>query len=213
MASRRSGWSRRSSRHGLRGFGDLLRSKRVRRRVLYGLIALFAGYCLIWLVQFYIGSTAYADVALNSGRPDALYALGRPERVRSADGSVKAPANEADLNAATGWLYRSSAGGDVEVRFDPAGIVESIGCRHNDVQPFSCPALYAIPLGTTEDVVMRRLGSPTRTEIVGGAKRMIYADIGATYELQRFRVFAVSLSRDQGGFFAKTGRYLRSLVP
>lgn len=187
-------------------------TSRHRRLLKWAALGLVALYLLIRLALFWLGTWGYADVGLENSRAEVLYSLGAPERAVGANGTP----TDQDPSAQSGagqWFYPTGAGGRIAIGYDAAGRVTSIGCGHDDLQPFSCPAMLGTDIGTEEGDLYRSFGSPSRERIVDGTKLAIYDDVGVTYRLKRFRVYQMELRADQGGFFGKFGRFIRSLVP
>ena len=150
---------------------------------------LFIGMCLVgaayagtigWETRW--ASRHYPPVKIGMTPAEVRYLLGAPRTV------------EAD-----GALYRySERGREVEVRFAPAGRMESIACAGGEVAPSTCPRIHGIGIGTHEYDVLRRFGMPSRETFSGEEKTMYYDGVGTAFQLRLLLVTQIELRRGAG---------------
>lgn len=161
------------------------------------LLVVLLAYVFFSLISWYFQTVSYGVVGMGDDKHDVRYALG----------SEHGGAETAQI-----WTYPTEANSTIRVEFTPSGQLDRISCSSAAAEPDSCPELYGIGIGETEDVIGGHLGAPSYIHISGDKKFIAYNSIGATYVLQQFVV--TGLIRDPGRdrFVGKSWKFLRSLV-
>lgn len=213
MAVTSRGWRRSRRKFSTRRALRILRNPAMLRLIAGILIVLLivrvasAGYA------FRFDSSGYAGVGLGNSRQDVLYGIGQPAETADASGAWRPFRTTAEL-AANGWAYQDSGGGRVDVRFDERdGKVGSVSCTQSEAIPSACGHLYGIGLGDSEDRLSFKLGRPTAERLATGVKIVRYDDLGVEFTLKQYTVYKIKALRERGGAFARTLRFVRSLVP
>jgi hypothetical protein len=160
------------------------------------LIALLA-YVAISLVVWYLQVTTYGLVTMEDDRHAVRYALGGEHGGADSDRI---------------WTYKADADAEIRIAFTPEGMLDTISCSSPAAEPDSCPELYGIGIGETEDAIGGHLGAPSHIRIVGDRKYIGYDSIGATYVLQQFVVTGLVRDPHRGSFLGKSWKFLRSLI-
>lgn len=161
------------------------------------LLVVLGLYVLVSLFNWYFHVNTYGVVAMGDDKSAVRYALG---------------GQHGGAENSRIWTYQAEADAVIKVEFTPGGQLDRISCSSAAVEPDSCPQLYGIGIGETEDVVGGHLGAPSRIGISGHRKYMTYQSLGATYVLEQFVVTGLIRDPDQGGFFGKTWKFLRNLI-
>lgn len=164
------------------------------RRALAAVIGIYLFYSLaVWYFQV----SSYGVVSMNDDEGAVRYALGAPVREDAANRK---------------WTYNLEANAILTVEFAPDGLLSRISCASPSVEPRSCPELYGIGIGQSEDALVGRLGSPSYVRISGDRKYITYAGLGATYVLQQFVVTGLVRDARRGSFLGKSWKFIRNLV-
>jgi hypothetical protein len=161
------------------------------------LIAVAAIYILISLYNWYFHVNSYGVIYMDDDKDAVRYALGPPAR---ADVSDRV------------WTYNLEANATLTTTFGANALLDRVACASPSAEPASCPELYGIGIGESEDVVVANLGNPSYIRIVGDRKYLTYVGIGATYVLQRFVVTGLVRETRRGSFLDKSWKFLRNLV-
>lgn len=154
-------------------------------------------YVGLSLVMWYLQAATYGLVAMDDDRHAVRYALGGEHGGAETDRI---------------WTYEADADAIIRIRFAPDGTIERISCSSPAAEPDSCPELYGIGIGETEDAIGGHLGAPSDIRIVGDRKYIGYNSIGATYVLQKFVVTGLVRDPHRGSFSGKAWKFLRSLI-
>lgn len=185
-----------------------------RRTVAIVVAALLTVYVGYRAYDFNESLEYYADEAVGDPRAIVLYGLGDPRATASRDGRSAPLVGPASANRDPVWRYAGSTGGQVDIVFDPRDDrVTTIACSQPDAQPFACPHLFQLGLGTIEERIYWKLGKPTSESVAGQVKVMHYADIGASYHLKRYTVFKIVLHRNKGSLSGILWRFAHGLLP
>ncbi|HEU0045284.1 hypothetical protein [Sphingomonas sp.] len=112
----------------------------------------------------------------------------------------------------TEWRYLENGSASV-VRFDRNGAVRTMGCAATVPDGGAdCPTLFGIRIGTSEDTVWSRLGTPQALIFREDGKILHYPELGLRILLRRLQVVAVE-RHDPVGSLPLVGRTLRMLAP
>lgn len=149
----------------------------------------------------------YADIGLGDAQKEVLYVLGPPPHFihpartlndgnpfskfgRVVDGAK--PEEKVSYTDSNEWLYTVHQG-RTDVAFDKAGgRVTSIACFSES--SYSCPSLYGIRDGSSEDDVLSQLGKPASEELDGVTKTVRYPQYNLTVYLEKRRVYMLKVS-------------------
>lgn len=149
----------------------------------------------------------YADIGIGDAQKEVLYVLGPPPHFidpappandgnpfskfgRVVDG--KKPEEKVAYTDSKEWLYTGYQR-RTDVGFDKAGgRVTSVACFSES--SYSCPSLYGIRDGSTEDDVLSQLGKPTSEELDGVTKTVRYPQYNLTLYLEKRRVYMLKVS-------------------
>ena len=161
------------------------------------LLVVLLAYVFFSLISWYFQTASYGVVGMGDDKHDVRYALGAEHGGAETDRI---------------WTYKTEANATIRIEFTPSGKLDRISCISPAAEPNSCPELYGIGIGETEDAIGGHLGAPSYIRIAGDKKYIAYSSIGATFVLQQFVV--TGLIRDPGrdSFFGKSWKFLRSLV-
>jgi hypothetical protein len=141
-------------------------------------------------------SFIYDALWLGASEHEVRYMLGTPEAVE-AGGSV----------------YRyADTGRALTVRLSPDGRTESIGCAAAGSGPPTCSKVHGIGIGTTEDVVLLKLGTPSRVTFSGNEKTLHYDGMGLSLTLSLFKVRTIEV-RDGASLIGYLPRALWAMLP
>lgn len=160
--------------------------------------------------QFQYESGSYADVVMKSSASDALYSVGRPDRVRNDGGEINRTAG--NPTAFSEWHFAAPR---MVIRFDgPGGGVSSVLCSGGDGPAVvSCYKTLSLGVGAAEVAMRDRLGAPTSELVESGRKIARYPEIGHDFVLSRFRIQAVKVYPDDGSTLARFWRLIRFAIP
>ena len=89
------------------------------------------------------------------------------------------------------WEYEQ-ADHRIDVDFDAAtGMLREIACfsRHT----MNCPPLLGIQDGTSEDILVQKLGKPSNQKIDGVTKKINYSDLGVWFNLEQRKVYMIGV--------------------
>jgi hypothetical protein len=138
----------------------------------------------------------YDALRLEASESEVRYLLGTPDAVE-AGGSV----------------YRyAETGRELTMRFSPEGRLDSVSCAAAGSGPATCSKVRGIGIGTTEDVVMLKLGRPSRETYSGNEKTMHYDGMGLSFRLSLFKVRTIEVHMG-GSFIGYAPRALWALLP
>lgn len=111
------------------------------------------------------------------------------------------------------WEYVRTENATFTVEFGPNGTVEGLECTARPAAPtYSCGPVAGIWNRDTEEQVLR-MGRPTREQIVGVTKLMVYEDIGVYFRLTKGRVYQIGLIPPARKSSAAIGRYFERRFP
>jgi len=86
------------------------------------------------------------------------------------------------------WWQYDSSGSRLDVDFDPkTKAINRIGCYSKAV--LNCPLLLGLSDGSSENVVIEKLGKPSFEHIDGVAKEMEFANFGVWFYLEKQKVY------------------------
>jgi len=153
--------------------------------------------------------TEYAEVKLGDSADQVRYVLGAPAafldrtpeeadkpwtkdpRVVRAD-----DAKEGHLIVnSTGWQYDVRTNTQINVSFDapaPSGKVIAVACYSQTV--YSCPEVFGLRDGSSEEEVLKHLGKPDSDTIESSAKVLRYEAYNLTLYLVKKRVYMVTVT-------------------
>jgi hypothetical protein len=152
--------------------------------------------------------TSYAEVKLGDSAEQVRYALGHPptflykgdetktgnpfdqflEVVKSDDLSKAHLLKESKV-----WQYPGRTNTEISVTFDkPGGVVDSIACYSQG--SYSCPSVFGIEDGTSEDAVLEHLGKPDAEKLDQAAKVMRYNRYNLTLYLVKKQVYMLEVT-------------------
>lgn len=150
-------------------------------------------------------ATKYAGVALGDSAAQVRYALGDPVALLREPGSgepwtkfgwVMTPegAEKAELfDKATSWRYLIERDTLITVRFDrPGGAAISLEC--NSSSTYSCPEIFGLRDGHTEEAVREHLGTPDAERLKDTTKTLQYSRYNLTLSLEKKRVYQLIVS-------------------
>ena len=146
-------------------------------------------------------------------RSEVLYGFGRPDVVSNdAEDGVRVTSTT-PIDAYDRWQYPADGGGTFRFRFNDAGISDRVSCIHDSADRGSCPTVFGIGIGDTEDHVVYQLGvAPVRT--LNGTRAILrYPSIGTEFELEQFEVRRITLSTDRSSIISRIPRFVRYLIP
>lgn len=161
-------------------------------------------------------ATAYADIALGDSMEEVRYSKGVPDDVMKEDDSL--PNNPRgwltvvsvphlpkgqDITDYLHWSYDDQFAGRIDAEFSPdSKTVVRVSCYSGENQ--TCAGLVGVSSGTTEAVLLDRLGEPSSADIEpeSGVKTLRYAQFNATYRLKERRVYSLRLE-DEAKFAAE----------
>jgi uncharacterized protein YuzE len=126
--------------------------------------------------------TGYADLRLGMTMTEVKYLKGYPPNVIDKNdtdklGGWRVVNATKDLNGRhvedfAEWSYEINDKTRIDIDFDSKnGKVTGIGCFSAEVM--ECPPLFGIQDGTTEDVLLKKLGKPSHQQIDGVTKKMV----------------------------------------
>ena len=188
---------RRSTRKNTQRFG-LLRGPRVGRNILIAMCAIAVAHAGFTFQSLRLGSMFYGLAAIGMPRSEASYLMGKPARVEGTDPVT--------------WLYPNGSA-ITRVEFDAGrDRAQRVRCADAQLAPFGCPSTLGIAIGTPEDDIWYRLGSPTSQRYVGDTKVITYRDLGLSFYLRKFQTSAIELQGGGGGW-GLVRRTLRALLP
>ena len=186
----------RSSRKQSEGWIPYLRGAEFGRHLFLGMSIVAAAYAGIILYESRLATYYYAPLLLNSNPSEVRYALGEPQATEQQP-----------------LAYRyDHARRQTTVRFSPDQRAELIHCAAPRANAVKCATIIGVGIGDYEDKVIRRFGAPTRETFSGDAKAMHYDEMGVTFHLRQFEVYALELHRGGtvGGYLS---RALWAMVP
>lgn len=152
--------------------------------------------------------TSYAEVKLGDSAEQVRYALGHPptflhkseetktgnpfdeflEVVKSDD-----PAKAHLLKQSNVWQYPGRTSTEISVTFDkPGGVVDSVACYSQG--SYSCPSVFGIEDGTSEEEVVEHLGKPDAETLDQAAKVMRYNRYNLTLYLVKKQVYMLEVT-------------------
>lgn len=161
------------------------------------LVALAAVYVLVALDHWNEKIDAYGVLYRGDDAGAVRYALGAPASVEKKINRI--------------WTYQPEATVIFTAVFDANGKLSKAACANRTGVVGSCPLLFDIGIGASEEAILGHLGLPSNVRIEGESKYITYAEIGATYVLQRFVVTGLRRDLHQGSSLGRTWRFIRSL--
>lgn len=199
VAAGSSGRQRRSRRHRRSGhddgslFGAVLRLDQnlLSRLVLAGLgLTLLLSAILFWYERTY-----YPQIWLSATHEDVRYGFGEPRVTRSADGREM-------------WEYDIAE--HTEFAMFENGRATTVGCA---ARAAPCPALLGASSRKYEDFLYSTFGVPDRQSVGNGAKTIGYDRIGIRFDLSRFKVNRITLSRKGRSLPSAVYRFALYMLP
>lgn len=160
------------------------------------LVGLLGFYFLTSLFYWYVDVNSYGVIGMEDDQPAIRYGLGAPGKIE---------------NGGKTWVYHIEAGAVLRAEFSADQTLDRVSCTSSTAEPNSCPQLYGVGVGETEDVIGHHLGNPSYVRIDGDRKYVTYEGLGATYVLQQFVVTGLIRDPHQGSFFGKTFKFFRSM--
>lgn len=147
------------------------------RRIAIGVSLL--GLLLLVLLTYQMRHASLLVGPLQIGASDAevAYAMGPADRV-DADGQR--------------WSYSLGISTLLMVEFDADRQVDAIRCVTFGPGATGCPQLMGIGLGTSEELLVNRLGPPSSFSYIPNGKTVTYDDMGISFTMHQFRVTGYS---------------------
>jgi hypothetical protein len=194
-------------------------------------LILFATSTCADLRRFETEVSELAGIRIGESRDEVRYRLGIPERVLAelapieVDGkswgaarivywveNPPSPVNAlpagTEIDDYSAWDYVQTDNARLTVEFGPNGAVKDLECTAlRETRPYACGPVAGIWNGESEEKVLL-MGEPTREQISGVTKLMVYEDLGVYFRLTEGRVYQVGLSGGGRKSQASIGRYL-----
>jgi hypothetical protein len=187
---------RKEQRRPTRSWGAYLRSRDFARLVFAVMVVLSVGYFARYLWDTRMGAIVYSGLPVGVHERDVRYVLGKPNSVEGE-----------------GTLYHyTDKGSTVSVRLAESGQAASIKCTARSNDASSCAPFLDVPIGATEERVLRQLGGPSRVTYSGDDKVMHYDGLGVSFWLRKYQVYAIEL-RDRPSFMGALPEALWRMVP
>jgi hypothetical protein len=90
------------------------------------------------------------------------------------------------------WSYDQNDRTRIDIDFDlKKGTVKGIGCYSSGAM--DCPPLVGIQDGTTEDVVLRKLGKPSHEQIDGVTKKLEFEKLRVWFYFKQSKVYVMGV--------------------
>lgn len=177
--------------------------------------------------------TVSNNVRLTDNKAEVMYRLGKPTEVSRVENlgpfsglqrifTVDGPAGDKNTMPEgsrpedfAGWIYeRANGNGRMDVAFDKAGGVESIGWYSENTQASGWGPIAGVRNGDDEETALS-LGSPSSesVDIKNGTKTIIFADIGLELYFVKGRAYSVTLKHPNGGEGAILWRFMHTMLP
>lgn len=154
-------------------------------------------------------ATMYAGMNIGDPQNKVLYTLGPPPQFINPAPQVNDenpfsqfdqiidsnnPEEKSTYLDSKEWLYTEGSK-RIDVAFDAlGGRVKSIACYSNSY--YSCPPLFGIHDGSSEEEVLSHLGKPTSEKIDGVTKTIRYSDYNLTLYLMKRQVYMLMISEN-----------------
>jgi hypothetical protein len=157
--------------------------------------------------------TGYDDLRLGMTMAEVKYVKGFPPNVVDKNDkdtwggwrvikATKDDLKEKRVDDFALWLYDRNDQTRLDVDFDlKKGTVNSIGCFSNGVM--DCPPLVGIQDGTTEEIVLQKLGKPSHERIEGVSKRMYFEDLRVWFDLTQNKVYMMGVQYPAAVWWAR----------
>jgi hypothetical protein len=147
--------------------------------------------------------TEYGGLRLGMSRDEVRYIKGLPTDLVTNDmdqatqtfGVIKQSElpKEKTINDYQLWSYEAYKH-SIHVDFGRGPTVLSIAC-YSDDKLYHCPAIGGVQDGTSETDLLRRLGTPTKSQIRGATKTINYDEIGVEFNLEKESVYRLAIGR------------------
>lgn len=196
VRSRRRRKSRSSSRKQSEGWIPYLRSADFGRHLFIAMSVLAAAYVGTILYESRRATFSYGPLILGANPSEVRYALGEPQATEQQP---------------LVYNYDHSRR-QMTVRFSPDQRAELIRCSAPRANTVKCAPIIGVGIGDYEDKVVRGFGAPTRETYSGDAKAMHYDELGVTFHLRQFEIYALEL-RQGGGVGGYLSRAFWAMVP
>jgi hypothetical protein len=92
------------------------------------------------------------------------------------------------------WSYEGGDNHYLHVAFGNGKTVVSIACYSLD-RIYRCPTIGGISDGTSEAELLRKLGAPSRSQIVDQTKTVTYDDVGVEFKLEQEKVYRLLIGQ------------------
>jgi len=174
---------RRASRSKSGTWAAYFRGAEFGRVVFVGMTIIAVLYVARFVWDTRMASIYYNSVVVGMPEQDVRYVLGPPTAVGEGR-----------------RFYRYDEGNRTLVtRFSGHNTVTSVTCTADLRYASRCEPILDIPLGTTEDAIMLKIGAPSRNTYSGNDKIMHYDGLGVSLRMRKFRLAAIELH--EGGSF------------
>lgn len=156
---------------------------------------------------FSLALDGYGEAAVDGSYEETLYALGRPAKVRVAEGAAWTPYAGPGHDAE--WQYRTPGDTNLLVHFRD-GHVDSITCTNVDAVIGSCPDTFGIGVGQTEEAMITLLGQPAVQRLTAQRKTVLYPELGLEMGLETYTIMQIRKVKPTRNAFL---RFVRSIIP
>ena len=186
---------------------EILRGRTTSRVIVVVMIIMAIAYVGNAYRTFSLALATYGDAAVDASFEETLYALGRPVKVRVAEGAgwtpYAGPAHDVE------WQYRTPGDSNLLVHFRN-GRVDSVTCTNVDAVLGSCPDTFGVGVGRTEGEMFTALGQPASQKLSAQRKTVRYPELGLEMGLETYTIMQIRKVRPTRNAFL---RFLRSIVP